>query len=224
MLIRAQLWTLALSGALVCTAGWLSLPGDCVVVPLGSAGHWFPTSILSTFIHPFSVDEVHAIEVFLKVTPLVIVILALLHWRRHFEKVRAATALYAMVLSAAVAFHPYSSFSDPQLIVIVAIWGIVILVAYQSKASPGSALLALMSIQCLMSEVFSGLGPSRGLPFWLLMLSLSIVCSYGIFHYTRMLRHSVLGRFTEIRRIDPATIARRQILLDQRKHLEDQNP
>ena len=153
-----------------------------------------------------------------------ILILAVLHWRRHFEKVKSATALYAMVLSAAVAFHPYRSFSDAQLIAIVGFWGIVVLVAYQSKASPGSAMLALMSIQCLMSETYSGLGRYRGLPFWLLMLSQSIVFSYGIFHYTRMLRHGVLGRFTEIHRIDPAAIARRQILLDQRKHLEDRNP
>ena len=54
------------------------------------------------------------------------------------------------------------------------------------------------------------------------MLSQSIVCSYGIFHYTRMLRHSVLGRFTEIRRIDPAAIARRKVLDEQRKRLEGQ--
>ncbi|HEV3029500.1 MAG TPA: hypothetical protein VG457_18115, partial [Planctomycetota bacterium] len=112
------------------------------------------------------------------------------------------------------------SFSDTQLIAIVGIWGVVVLGAYQSKASPGSALLALLSIQVLLSEVCSGLGTDRGLPFWILTVCLSIVFSYGIFHYTRMLRHSVLGRFTEIRRVDPAAMARRQALLEQQRRLE----
>lgn len=220
MLVRAQLWTVALAGAFLCSLAWLLLPGDCVAVPAGSAERFLPTSIVGTFLHPFSVDEVYAIYVFLKLTPVAIVVLASFHWFQRFERLRAFSALYTMVLSAAVAFHPYRSFSDTQFIIIVGIWGIVVLLAYESKASPGSALLALMSIQIVMSEVYSGLGPYRGLPFWVMMLSQSIVFSYGIFHYTRMLRHSVLGRFTEIRRIDPAAETRRQVLLEQRKRLE----
>jgi hypothetical protein len=220
MLFRNQLWTAALAVSFLCAVAWLVLPGECVVVTAGDSDRFLPTSIVGTFLHPFSVDDVYAMYLFQAVTPLILVVLAGLHWRSQFEKVRAATALYAMVLSAAVAFHPYRSFSDAQLIAIIGVWGIVILVAYQSKASPGSALLSLMSFQVVMSEVYSGLGPYRGLPFWMLTVSQSIVCFYGIFHYTRMLRHSVLGRFTEIRRIDPAALARRQALMDQQKRLE----
>ncbi len=122
-----------------------------------------------------------------------------------------------------MAFYPYRTFSDVELIAIVGVWGIVVMVAYESKASPGSALLSLMSIQLLMSEIYSGLGPDRGLPFWVLTVCLSIVFSYGLFHYTRMLRHSVLGRFTEIRRADPSAIARRQALAEQQRRLEGQS-
>jgi len=222
MQLRAKLWTVALGAAFLSAVAWLGLPGDCVVVPPGAADRLLPTSILGTFVHPFAFDGVYAIDVFLKVTPLVLVAFAALHWRRRFEPVRAAAALYAILLSGAVAFHPYQSFSGSQRIIVVSLWGILVLVAYQSKASPGSGLLALMSFQALISEYYSGLGPYRGLPFRFLAVSLAIVFWYGIFHYTRMLRHSVLGRFTEIRRADPAAIARRQILLDQRKRLEDQ--
>jgi hypothetical protein len=221
MLLRAQLWTIALLVAFIGTIAWILLPGECVVRPEGTDGTLLPTSILGTFLHPFAVDEIYLLYVFMKLSPLVIVVLAFLHWRRKFEKLRAFTAFYALILSAAVAFYPYRTFSDIQLISIVGVWGVVIMVAYQSKASPGSALLALMSIQVLLSEVCSSLGPDRGLPFWILTVSLSIVFSYGIFHYTRMLRHSVLGRFTEIRRIDPAAIARRDALTEQRRRLEE---
>src|SRR5882762_9021201 len=133
-MIRAQLWTFALIGAFLCSIGWIVLPGECVVQPLGTSS----------------------------------AILATLHWRRKFDKLRAPTAFYALILSAAVAFYPYRTFSDVELIAIVGIWGIVVMVAYQSKASPGSALLSLMAIQLLMSEIYSGLGPDRGLPFWVL--------------------------------------------------------
>lgn len=222
-MIRAQLWTVALTGALLCSLGWILLPGECVVMPPGSGGSVLGTSILGTFVHPFAFDEVYVLYVFMKISPIAIVILAALHWRRKFEKLRAPTAFYALILSAAVAFYPYRTFSDVELIAIVGVWGIVVMVAYQSKASPGSALLSLMSIQLLMSEIYSGLGPDRGLPFWVLTVCLSIVFSYGLFHYTRMLRHSVLGRFTEIRRIDPAAIARREALEEQRRRLEGQS-
>src|SRR5579859_1954900 len=220
MFHRAQLWTLALTAASLCAIAWILLPGECVVRPVGTGDTLLPTSILGTFLHPFAVDEVFVLYIFIKLSPLMIVGLAILHWKRRFEKLRAFTAIYAIVMSAAVAFYPYRTFSDVQLISIVGVWGVVILVAYQSKASPGSALLALLSIQVLLSEVCSGLGADRGLPFWILTVSLSIVFSYGIFHYTRPLRHSVLGRFTEIRRIDPAALARQQALLDQRRRLE----
>jgi hypothetical protein len=220
MLHRAQLWTLALLMAFICSVAWILLPGECVVRPAGTVGTLLPTSILGTFLHPFSVDEVYGLYVFMKLSPIIIVVLSALHWKKRFNKLRAATAFYALIMSAAVAFYPYRTFSDIQLIAIVGIWGIVVLGAYQSKASPGSALLALLSIQVLLSEVCSGLGPDRGLPFWILTVCLSIVFSYGIFHYTRMLRHSVLGRFTEIRQIDPAALARRQALLEQQRRLE----
>jgi len=222
MLLRAQLWTVALIGALLCSVAWLLLPGECIVRPAGTSSSMLANSILGTFFHPFAVDEVYVLYVFMKLSPLVIVVLSALHWKRKFDKLRAATAFYALVLSAAVAFYPYRTFSDIELIAIVGVWGIVVLAAYQSKASPGSALLALMSIQILMSELYSGLGTDRGLPFWILTVGMSIVFSYGIFHYTRMLRHSVLGRFTEIRRIDPEAIARRDALMEQRRRLEGQ--
>jgi hypothetical protein len=220
MLHRAQLWTSALLVAFVCSLAWILLPGECVVRPEGTDGTLLPTSLLGTFLHPFSVDLIFGLHVFMKVSPIVIVVLAALHWKKKFDKFRAVTAFYALVMSAAVAFYPYRTFSDAELIAIVAIWGIIVLAAYQSKASPGSALLALLSIQVLLSEVCSGLGPDRGLPFWILTVCLSIVFSYGLFHYTRMMRHSVLGRFTEIRRIDPAALARRQALLEQQRRLE----
>lgn len=220
MILRAHLWTVALIGALLFSLAWIMLPGECVVRPAGTNGTLLPTSILGTFLHPFEVDEIYVLYVFMKLSPLFIVGLAWMHWKRRFDKLRAPTAFFALILSAAVAFYPYRTFSDTELIAIVGVWGIVVMVAYQSKASPGSALLALMSIQVLMSEVYSGLGADRGLPFWVLTVSLSIVFSYGIFHYTRTLRHSVLGRFTEIRRIDPAALARQQALLEQKRRLE----
>jgi hypothetical protein len=121
-----------------------------------------------------------------------------------------------------VALHPYRAFSDIDLIVIVSVWGILVLVAYESKASPGSALLALMSIQLLISEIYSGLGRYRGLPFWVFATCLSIVFSYGIFHYTRMLRHSVLGRYTQVNQIGKEAIAYLRALEDQRDRVENQ--
>jgi hypothetical protein len=219
---KAQLWTVALIAALLCAVAWFVVPGECVVRPPGTDDTLLPGSLLNAFLHPFAVNELYFLFLFLKVSPIVIVLFAGLHWKRRFDRLRAFTAFYAIVLSAAVAFNPYRTFSDTELIAIVGVWGIVVLVAYQSKASPGSALLALMSIQVLMSEICSGLGADRGLPFWLLTVSQSIVFSYGIFHYTRMLRHSVLGRFTEIRRIDPAAIARKEALMEQRRRLESQ--
>jgi hypothetical protein len=222
MLMRAKLWTIGLAAALICSVAWIFLPGECVVQPVGTTDVTLRGSVFSTFVHPFAFDWVYVLYVLLKISPIALVLLAIFHWRRRFDKLRAVAALFALALSAAVALHPYRAFSDIHLIIVVSVWGIVVLVAYESKASPGSALLALMSIQLLISEVYSGLGVDRGLPFWVLVTCLLIVFSYGIFHYTRMLRHSVLGRYTEIRRIDPAAIARRQALEEQRRRLEQQ--
>jgi hypothetical protein len=220
---KAQLWTLALAVALGCSVAWIVVPGECVVRPAGTSDIWLKGSLLSVFLHPFTVDEAYGVILFLKLSPIVIVVLAVLHWRRRFDRLRAFTAFYTLLLAAAVAFSPHRLFSDVQLIAVVGVWGILVLVAYESKASPGSALLALMPVQVLVSEMFSGLGVDRGLPFWLMTVSVSIVFSYGIFHYTRMMRHTVLGRFTEIRPIDPAAAARRQALAEQRRRLEGQS-
>lgn len=222
-MLRAKLWTLALSLALACCVGWLFIPGECVVHPAGTTGAFLNGSVFRTFVSPFEFDEIYVLYVLLKVSPVALVLLAFFHWKRRFDtKMRAVAALYTLMLSAAVALHPYRSFSDIQLIIIVSVWGIVVLAAHESKASPGAALLALMALQLLMAEVYSSLGPYRGLPFWVFVTGLLIVFSYGIFHYTRMLRHSVLGRFTEIRRIDPAALARRQALMEQQRRLEGQ--
>lgn len=224
MLIRAHLWTVSLAVAFAASLAWVLLPGDCVVVPAGAESRFLARSILGTIVHPFAVDWVYLLNMTLKLTPIGIVALAFLHWTQRFDKLRAATALFAMILAAAVTFHPYRSFSDTHLIIIVSIWGIIVMVAHSSKASPGSALLALMSMQIVMSELYSGLGVDRGLPFWLMLMSQSIVFSYGLFHYTRMLRHSVLGRFTVIRPLDPGALAHRKQLAEQRRKLEEQEP
>jgi hypothetical protein len=220
-MLRAKLWTVALAIALVCTLVWIFLPGECVVHPAGTTGSFLTGSVFRTFLSPFHFDEVYALYVLLKIAPIALVVLAFLHWKRRFgNALRAVAALFTLALSAGVSLNPYRSFSDVQLIIIVSVWGIVVLVAHQSKASPGSALLALLSLQLLMAEVYSSLGPYRGLPFWILTTGLLIVFSYGLFHYTRMLRHGVLGRFTEIRRIDPAALAHRQALQEQQRRLE----
>lgn len=223
MLFRAKVWTVALTLAMISAVGWILLPGECVVQPAGTSNIFLHGSILSTFIHPFAFDWVYALMVSLKLGPIALVGMAIRHWHQRFGKFRAVAALSALALSGAVALHPYRAFSDVGLIIIVAIWGIVVLVAYQSKASPGSALLALMSIQLAMSEVYSGLGTDRGLPFWLLVTSLTIVFCYGIFHYTRMLRHNVLGRYSEIHNIGREGIAMLRRLEAQRSRLEDRN-
>jgi hypothetical protein len=221
MMLRAKLWTVALTLALICSIAWIFVPGECVVHPAGTSGAFLSGSVFRTFVTPFAFDEVYFLYMMLKMSPIALVVLATLHWKRRFDnKLRGVAAIYTLALSAAVALNPYRSFSDVQLIIIVSIWGIVVLVAHESKASPGSALLALMALQLLMAEVYSSLGPYRGLPFWVFATGLLIVFSYGLFHYTRMLRHSVLGRFTEIRRIDPAALARRQALMDQQRRLE----
>jgi hypothetical protein len=222
MLIQAKLWTVGLALALICSVGWIFLPGECVVQPAGTANVILRGSVFSTLVHPFAFDWVYFLNLLLKLSPIGLVLLAVVHWRRRFDKLRAVAALFALALSGAVALHPYRAFSDIHLIIVVSVWGIVVLVAYESKASPGSALLALMSIQLVISEMYSSLGPDRGLPFWIMVTCLLIVFSYGIFHYTRMLRHSVLGRYTEIRRINPAALARRQALEEQRRRLEQQ--
>lgn len=194
MLLRARLWTVALVLAMICSVGWIFIPGECVVQPVGATEAFLSGSVFCTVLHPFAFGWVHVLYTLLKIAPVALVVLAIFHWRRKFDHLRAVSALFALALSGAVALHPYRAFSDVELIIVVSVWGIVVLVAYESKASPGSALLALMAIQLLMSEVYSGLGPYRGLPFWVMVTCLSIIFSYGIFHYTRMLRHSILGR------------------------------
>ena len=221
MLLRARLWTIGLIGALICSVGWIFVPGECVVSPAGSSGAFLRGSIFYTFLRPFAFDGVYVLYLALKLSPIGIVVLASFHWRRRFERLRAFTALYALALSAAVALHPYRTFSDVQLIAIVAVWGIVVLVAYQSKASPGAALLALMSIQLLISEVYSGVGVDRGLPFWLFLTCLSIIFAYAIFHYTRQLRHGVLGRYTAVNEIGRDGISFLRRLDERRRRLEE---
>src|SRR2546421_3980513 len=152
MLLRTKVWTLALNVALLCSVGWIFIPGECVVQPVGSSDAFLPGSVFSTFVHPFALDWVYFLNILLKLSPISLVVLAAFHWSRRFNKLRAVAALLALALSAAVAFHPYRAFSDIDLVIVVAVWGIVVLMAYESKASPGSALLALMSIQLLMSE------------------------------------------------------------------------
>ncbi|MBI3854279.1 MAG: hypothetical protein HY293_01165 [Planctomycetes bacterium] len=216
---------MALFLALVCAVAWIFVPGECVIHPAGSSEAWLKGSVFATFVHPFAFDWVYLLYLMLKLSPIALVALATVHWQRRFGKLRGVAAMYALGLSAAVALHPYRYFSDVQLIIIVSLWGIVVLVAHESKASPGSALLALMSVQLVMSEVYSGLGADRGLPFWILVTCLSIVFCYGIFHYTRMLRHSVLGRYTEIHKIGRDGIAYLRQLDAQRRRLEEpENP
>jgi len=222
MLIRAKLWTVTLTVALICTVGWIFLPGECVVHPVGTSKAFLSGSVYQTIVSPFAFDWVYVLYVLLKLSPIALVGLAALHWRRRFDKLRAVAALFALALSAAVALNPYRALSDIHLIIVVSIWGIVVLVAYKSKASPGSALMALMSIQLMMSEVYCGLGADRGLPFWILSTGLTIVFAYSIFHYTRTLRHSVLGRFTKIRNIDKGKIAYLRSLEAQRQRIENQ--
>jgi hypothetical protein len=221
MLLRAKVWTMALILAGVCSVGWIFIPGECVVEPVGSPDGFLRGSVFATLVHPFEFDPVYFLNLLLKLSPIAIVILAAYHWQRRFDHLRAVAALYALCLSGAVALHPYRAFSDVDLIIIVSVWGILVLVAYESKASPGSALLSLMSVQLLISEIYSGLGRYRGLPFWVLATCLSIVFAYGIFHYTRMLRHSVLGRYTQVNHIGKDAIAYLRALEDQRDRLEN---
>ena len=220
MIVRAKLWTVALALAMVSAVGWIFIPGECVVQPLGSSEGFLRGSVLATLVRPFAFDGVYVLNLMLKLSPIALVALAMAHWTRRFEKLRAVAALYTLALSGAVALHPYRAFSDVDLIVIVSVWGILVLVAYESKASPGSALLALMSVQLLMSEIYSGLGRYRGLPFWVLANCLMIVFSYGIFHYTRRLRHGVLGRYSEVHQIGKDEIAYLRSLEEQRERLE----
>ena len=221
MLLRAKVWTLALLVAGLCSVGWIFIPGECVVEPVGSPDGFLRGSVFSGFVHPFAFDWVYVLNLMLKISPIALVILAAFHWARRFDRLRGVAALYTLALSGAVSLHPYRAFSDIDLIIIVSVWGILVLVAYESKASPGSALLALMSIQLLISEVYSGLGRHRGLPFWVLATSLSIVFAYGIFHYTRMLRHSVLGRYTQVNYIGKDAIAFLRSLEEQRENVEN---
>jgi hypothetical protein len=221
MLLQTKLWTMALAAAMLCSVGWIFIPGECVVEPLGSPGSFLRDSIFYTFLYPFAFDANYVLNLMLKISPIALVVLATCHWARRFDKLRAVAALYTLALSAAVVLHPYRAFSDVDLIIIVSVWGILVLVAYESKASPGSALLSLMSVQLLISEMYSGLGRYRGVPFWVLVTCLSIVFSYGIFHYTRMLRHSVLGRYTAVNEIDKEAIAYLRTLEEQRERLED---
>src|SRR6185295_7043609 len=121
MMIRTKLWTWALGLALACSIAWIFLPGECVVVPAGTSGEFLAGSVFQTFVHPFTFDWVYALYLILKLSPIVLVLMAMFHWKRRFDKLRGVAAMYALALSAAVALHPYRSFSDIQLIIIVSI-------------------------------------------------------------------------------------------------------
>jgi hypothetical protein len=97
-------------------------------------------------------------------------------------------------------------------VAVFGVWAIVVLLAYKSKASPGSALLALLALQMMTIEAYTGLRSYRGAPYFCFMGSLTIIFAYGLLHYARKLRHSILGRFTTIRRRPPPPAHERRVL------------
>src|SRR5215831_4233628 len=136
MLWRTKIWTMALYLASLCSIGWIFIPGECVVEPVGCPEGFLRGSVFSTLFHPFAFDGTYVLNLMLKLSPIALVLLAAMHWARRFDNLRGVAALYALALSGAVALHPYRAFSDVDLIVIVSVWGILVLVAYESKASP----------------------------------------------------------------------------------------
>src|SRR5947207_6886950 len=98
MLLRTKVWTLSLAVAAACSVGCIFIPGECVVEPVGSPDGFLRGSVFSTFVHPFAFGWVYVLNVLLKLSPIGLVVLALYHWQRRFDHLRAAAALYALGL------------------------------------------------------------------------------------------------------------------------------
>ena len=95
MIRRDQLWSVALALAFLCVMAWLLVPGDCVVRPAGSSGAVLRRALVGGYLHPFATDEGYFVNIFETLSPVVIVCLAVLHWRRRFDKLRALTRTLA---------------------------------------------------------------------------------------------------------------------------------
>lgn len=203
---RSKAWTFALwvSGALA--LGWFLVPGQCVVLPAGLSGFPLAGSSALALLRPLAFDAGYLMDVPVILGPPFLVAFAALHWSRKTTLLRPVAAVYATLLAVIVAFHPARRLPDLELMGVVGAWGVILLVALRSQASPGSALIALLAIQLAMIEIWIGVGPYRGLPFWCLMGCSTVLFAYGIFHYARKLRHSILGRFTTVRRRKPGTV------------------
>lgn len=209
---RSRVWTAALVAAALFGLGWLLLPGTCVVLPAGTSDSVFPRSVLLQILRPFPADLSFALDVAYALGPLVLVALAFAHWWRKVPVVRIGATGYAILMTVMVGLHPARRMMDLALMGVVGLWAVILLVALRSHASPGSALVALLAIQLATVESFVGLGHFRGLPYWCLISCLAIVFVYGLLHYTRKLRHSILGRFTTIRRRPPPSAGHREAL------------
>jgi len=215
---RSRVWTAALVAALALALGWLLLPGVCVVLPAGTSDHLLARSVALQMVRPFPIDRWYALDLAYALGPVILVLLAIAHWWRKVTLLRIVTVTYGFMMSIMIAFHPARHEMDLMIVGAVGLWSIVLLLALRSKASPGSALVALVAAQLASVEAFVGLGPARGLPYWCLMACLAIIFVYGLLHYTRKLRHNILGRFTTIRRRPPpAAIPRRVLEGDQWK-------
>jgi hypothetical protein len=209
---RSRLWSVALWTALVLAWGWLLLPGVCVVLPAGTSESLLARSVLLSILRPFRKDWEYPLEVLFAFGPLILVLLAMAHWRRMTWLVRSFSVVFALLFSAMFAFHPARRMMDLMLMGVVGFWALILLVGFRSKASPGSALVALLALQLGTTAFFVGLGPYRGIPYWCLLGCLGIVFVYGLLHYTRKLRHRILGRFTVIQRRRPSMVDHRRAL------------
>jgi len=209
---RSRIWSAALWAALVLAWGWLLLPGTAVVLPAGTSGWLFHRSVLLSVLHPFRRDWVYPLDVALATGPLILVLLAMAHWRRMATLVRAFSVVFALVYSAMFAVHPARRMMDLMLMGVVGAWALILLVGFRSKASPGSALVALLALQLGITAFYVGLGPYRGIPYWCFLGCVGIVFSYGLLHYTRKMRHRILGRFTVIQLRKPAADDQRRAL------------
>jgi hypothetical protein len=216
-LSRASAWTAALGVALVLALAWLLVPGKYVVQAQGTSDHPLARTVLLSLMRPFEWGWVYLLDLALAIGPIVLVLLSLAHWRRKVPLVRTVSVGYALLFSVILAFHPARRIEDLMLMGVVGAWSIVLLMAFRSKASPGAALIALLALQMMTIEAFVGLGTYRGIPYFCLMGCLVIVFAYGLLHYTRKLRHSILGRFTTIRRRPPPALQRRVLEGDQWK-------
>jgi len=208
---RASAWTAALGVAMILALAWLLVPGRYVVQPEGTWDHPLARTVLLSLLRPFEPGWGNLFEVAYGLGPVILVLLAFAHWRRKATLVRVIAAGYAVLLSAVLTFHPARRLQDLMLMGVVGVWAIVILLAFRSKASPGSALVALLALQMITIEACAGLGWYRGIPYYCLLGCLTLVFVYGLLHYTRKLRHSILGRFTTIRRRPPPALQRRSL-------------